>query len=353
MKENYKDVYSREIERILVHIPRLEKIKNSNILVSGCTGMLCSVVVDILLYLNLTRNYSIKVFLAARNKSRVAERFAFWGMEYDFIEYDATKYETIEVNAKLNYIIHGASNASPKVYVNEPVETMLANSLGTKVLLDLALDNAARFLYVSSSEVYGKKDTSNPYKETDYGYIDILNPRSCYPTSKRFAETLCASYSVENNVDTVIVRPGHIYGHTITATDDRASAQFTRSAVHGEDIIMKSKGLQLRSYCHVLDCASALLCVLINGERNTAYNISNPNSVVTISQMAEALSKAGDVKILFDTPSEQESKGFNLMDNSALDSSRITELGWRGEYTMQGGADITIALLSAWDGADS
>ena len=350
MNDNYINLYSREIDKILVHIPNVEKLKNASVLVSGCTGMLCSAVVDVLLYLNAVRNYSINILLAGRDRARVDARFAYWKKEYTFVDYDATAYKSINADLNLDYVIHGASNASPKAYVKEPVETMLANSIGTKVLLDLARVCDARFLYVSSSEVYGKKESNKPYHENDYGYVDILNPRSCYPTSKRFAESLCSSYAAEHDVDTVIVRPGHIYGHTITASDDRASAQFTRSAVRGEDIIMKSTGAQLRSYCYVLDCASALLCVLLNGEKNNAYNISNPNSVVTIRMMAEALAKAGKVRILIDVPNEEEVKGYNLMDNSALDSQRITDLGWSGEYTMQSGADITVSLLSAMYG---
>lgn len=116
-----------------------------------------------------------------------------------------------------------------------------------------------RLLYVSSSEVYGNKTGNQPYKEKDYGYVDILNQRACYPSAKRAAETLCTAYGQEYGLDTVIVRPGHIYGPTITETDSRASAQFTQNAIEGEDIVMKSAGMQMRSYCYVLDCAYPIL----------------------------------------------------------------------------------------------
>lgn len=350
VNNRYIEFYSSEIEKVLAHIPNIDKLRNSSILISGSTGMLCSAVVDVLFYLNVSRDYNIKLYLAGRSKERIDSRYIMWSYEYSFVEYDANRYVNLEIDYPLDYIIHGASNASPAAYVNEPVETMLANSIGTKVLLDLAKRKQAKLLYVSSSEIYGKKDNSDSYKENDYRFIDILNPRSCYPTSKRFAETLCSSYCAEYDIDTVIVRPGHIYGHTIIDKDDRASAQFTRSAVRGENIVMKSLGAQLRSYCFVLDCASATLCVLINGECGRAYNISNPNSLVTIRQMAEAIARAGNVQIIIDAPSSQEVKGYNLMDNSALDSTELERLGWCGEYTMKQGAEVTIKLIKLMNG---
>ena len=88
---------------------------------------------------------------------------------------------------------------------------MLANLYGLDSLLKVAVKNkGCRLLYISSSEIYGKKDENTPYNETDYGYVDILNPRACYPSAKRAAETLCVSYGVQYGVDFVIARPGHI-----------------------------------------------------------------------------------------------------------------------------------------------
>lgn len=119
--------------------------------------------------------------------------------------------------------------------------------------------------------------------------MDILNQRASYPSAKRASETLCIAYGIEYGVDTVIVRPGHIYGPSITESDSRASAQFTRNVVAGKDIVMKSAGTQVRSYCYTLDCASAVLTVLLNGQTGNAYNISNKNSICTISDIAQFL----------------------------------------------------------------
>ena len=194
--------------------------------------------------------------------------------------------------------------------------------------------------------MYGQKKEKRPFFESDYGFVDVLNPRACYPSSKRAAETMCAAYHEEFGVDFVVVRPGHIYGPTITDTDSRASAQFTRKAKAGEDIVMKSAGLQLRSYCYTLDCASAILTVLLKGGCGEAYNISNPQSVVTISELAECMAKAAGVNVVFEQATVQESKSYNMMDNSSLDSSKLEKLGWNGCYNLEKGIVSTIKYFS-------
>ena len=339
---NYCEEYWQDVQLVSKQIPNIENLYGSTILITGATGMICSAVAEVLFYLNKEKSANIQIVLAGRNKDRMKERFYCFeeGKDYIFIQYDATSDNPL--NIKADYIIHGASNADPGKFAKEPVETMLANFIGLNTLLKSALDNKTkRLLYISSSEVYGRKEEKRPYKEDDYGFVDILNPRASYPSSKRAAETLCAAYSAEYGLDTVIVRPGHIYGPTITNSDSRASAQFTRKAKAGEDIIMKSAGSQLRSYCYTLDCASAILTVLIHGKKGEAYNISNPNSIVTIREMAEALAKAGNVSIVFENPSDIEKKSYNLMENSSLESSKLKKLGWHALYDIIDGANAT------------
>ena len=108
---------------------------------------------------------------------------------------------------------------------------------------------------------------------------------------------------------------------------------------------MKSPGTQLRSYCYVLDCVSAMVTVLLNGQAGSAYNISNPNCVVTIRQMAEAFAKAGGRNVVFDNPTDAERKGYNLMDNSALDASALEELGWQGIFSLEDGVKATLDAM--------
>ena len=227
----------------------------------------------------------------------------------------------------------------------------MSNIIGLKALLDLAAENkGSRLLFVSSSEVYGNRerfsyDAGGEIAEDEYGYVDILSSRSCYPSGKRAAESLCASYIDEYGVDAVIVRPGYIYGPTINPTDSRASAAFTLDAAAGRDIIMKSKGEQLRSYCYMLDCASALLSVLLSGECGEAYNISNKDSIVTIRDVAECLAKVSGVKVVFEIPTDEEKKSFNPMKNSVLDATKLQNLGWKAHFGLDEGIKRTLRFL--------
>ena len=339
-------IYQKDISKVIMNVPDIEKLKGKRILVTGATGLICSAVVDILFQLNLVNDFCMSIFLAGRSGSRIKERFPYKkeGEDYTFIEYDSTYSRSVE--GCFDYIIHGASNADPRRIINEPVETLLSNVVGLKCLLDnIVCNHCGRLLYVSSSEVYGNKNSNTPFSESDYGFVDILNPRACYPVGKRAAESLCASYGNEYGVDFVICRPGHIYGPTITMGDSRASSQFPRDIVSGKDIIMKSEGRQMRSYCYVLDCASAILTIMLNGVSNNAYNISNKNSVCSIREMAEAFAFSGNKKIVYELPTELECKSYNMMNNSSLNATKLEALGWKAEFSMSEGAKHTIDIL--------
>lgn len=343
----YSKQYIDDIKAVLENINNLKNLYNQKILITGATGMICSSIVDILFYLNSNLNANIKIILAGRDKKRLIKRFSLYScdIDYFFLEYDATKNQDINLN--VDYIIHGASNANPSSYVKQPVETILANITGLDVLLRLARKvNPKKLVFISSSEVYGRIDGKKDLEEGNYGLIDILNLRACYPNSKRLAETLCIAYAEEYDINVTIARPGHIYGPTITLQDDRASAQFTKFSMSKQDIIMKSSGLQLRSYCYVLDCASAILTILLNGENGNAYNISNKKSIVSIRNVAEEFSKSSGVSLKFENASDYEKKGYNMMDNVCLKSDKLEKLGWKAIFDLKTGVDHTLELMN-------
>lgn len=308
----YCKLYQDDIKRVTDCIVNRQKLFSKRILITGASGLIGSAVADVLLYLNKEEQAGNQIILAGRNKERIINRFNIFneGVDYEYVHYDATKGFDERITA--NYIVHGASNADPKKVSAQPVETMLSNIIGINALFAHSSETS-RLLYISSSEVYGKKEDHDPYKEEEYGFVDILNPRASYPSSKRAAETLCAAYAKEHGRDFVIVRPGHIYGPTATKSDSRASSIFPYEVIAGENIVMKSAGAQLRSYCYCLDCASAILSVLTSGVSGNAYNISNKNSVVTIRQMAEAFAKAGNKDVVFEVPTAEEKASYNLM----------------------------------------
>lgn len=343
--------YDDDLRTALASIPDASRLHGTRILVTGATGLICSSVVDLLLLLNREQDAGITVYVAGRSEQDAVDRFAGGSSDAGgvvFVPYDATSSEPIEVGAELDYIIHGASNANPAAYMKLPVETMLANIVGLSAMFDLArATSAGRLLYISSSEVYGQKEGNLPFGENDFGYLDILNQRAGYPSSKRAGESLCVAYGMEYDIDSVIVRPGHIYGPAIRSSDNRVSAEITRRAVAGEDIVLKSPGEQLRSHCYSLDCASAILTVLLDGERANAYNISNPHSLSTIRELAEAVARAGGVQLVFDLPVGADTVTHNLMANSSLASDKLEALGWTPAFDLEHGVDRMMDVLKA------
>ncbi len=333
-------------EDFISRIVSASRLKECSVMVTGATGLIGSAVLDILIYLNENKNYEMNLYVAVRTPDNAKKRFKpFYRKPYfHIIYYDAN--QPVNYEFPVDYIIQAASNADPAAIQEFPVETLMSNVYGVRQILEYSRKNQIRrVLFISSSEVYGVNTTGTPFKETDYGAVDILNPRASYPMGKRAAETLCVSYAEEYDLDTVIVRPGHIYGPTITEKDSRASAQFTRKALAGENIVMKSEGLQLRSYCYAYDCASAILTVLLNGNSGTAYNISNKDSIISIRDIATLFAEKGNTQLIFEVPTDKERAGYNLMDMSALDASALEQLGWQAVADAPKGVEMTLELM--------
>lgn len=334
--------YFDDLKKISQTIEYIEKLRNKSFFITGCNGLICSALIDLLIILNDSEELNIQIYLATRNIEKTKNRFPINEKKYlKLFEYDAIR--DFSISDKVDFFIHGASNSNPSLYYYSPIETMNGNIIGISNILRQAKKINSRVLYISSSEVYGLLDKQNePIKENQYGYIDFLNPRSSYAMAKRTSESLCAFYSSEYNVDTVIVRPGHIYGPTALSSDNRVASQFLFDVLESKQIVLKSKGEQIRSYTHCFDCATAILCVLINGNSGEAYNISNSSSIVSIREMANEFARQGNVKLKFEIKENTGNKLFNPMNNSSLDSTKLESLGWKGFYDLRLGIMNTI-----------
>ncbi len=338
--------YLSDLKKVVEETPLLDFFTNKSVLITGASGLVCSPIVDLLLTNNEINNAETIIYVAGRPQDNVLRRFN----KYTYskwlvsVDYDATK--EITFNVDCDFIIHGASNAHPKAIADFPVETMLDNFKGMYELLEYAhRKHVKRSLYISSSEIYGQKKSMEPFNENEFGYIDLQNPRNSYSVGKRATETLCASYSKEYGTETVIVRPGHIFGPTASLYDNRISSAFAFDAANGRNLVMKSDGSQIRSYCYMLDSASAILTVLVKGENGEAYNISNPNSIISIREIAELYSKYGGVKLDIAEPSVNEKNAFNPMQNSSLNSDKLLALGWRGLFDANEGVEHTVQII--------
>ena len=152
--------------------------------------------------------------------------------------------EPVALDEPIHFIVHAASQASPKYYGTDPVGTLSANVLGTYHLLNLAATHRVEaFLFFSSGEVYGQVAPERiPIRETDYGYLDPTDVRSCYGESKRMGETMCVAWAHQFGVPAKIVRPFHTYGPGMRLDDGRVFADFVADIVHDRDIVLKSDG---------------------------------------------------------------------------------------------------------------
>ncbi len=340
-------LWIKDLDTVLPVLPELSRLGGQNVMITGAAGLICSAVTDTLIRYNETHDNKIQIYAAGRSKQKIIDRFGeFFERDYfHFVQYNSYRSDN-DFPFIADFIIHGAANSSPKKIIEEPVETMLGNFMGIKYLLDFARESRSeRVLYISSSEVYGKKSKEEASQEQDYGYIDILMPRNSYSIGKQAAEALCASYADEYGINTVIVRPGHIYGPTANKTDDHISSAWAYDVAMGKDIVMKSDGAQIRSYVYCLDCASAILKIMLCGQKGKAYNVSNPDSVISIKEMAQILCNAGGVELRMGVANDEEKKRFNPMSNSSLNSTSLIELGWRGCFDAETGFNNTVKIL--------
>lgn len=324
-------MYTEDIIKAAASNLPWEKFCGKRILVTGATGLIGSAIIDIM----MARKENYDIYALGRNKNRAEKRFFNYIKNpfFHFIQHDITKPLPTETN--FHYIIHAASDANPIAYGTNPIGIMKANIMGTDNLLSYGLSHhLEKLIFVSSGDVYGEGD-GRIFTEDYSGYVDPLNVRSCYTSSKRAAETLCVAYAHQFGLDVSIVRPSHTYGPYFTESDTRCYAQFIRNALQNENIVMKSSGEQYRSWCYVVDCALGILYVALKGEKGEAYNVADENGNVTIRQLAEMIAEIAKKKVVVELPTEIELRGFNPVSKSCFDTTKLRSLGWSPNSTMK------------------
>ena len=322
-----------------------EKLKGKNILVAGANGMIASALVESLLACDSKHGLSMKIYAMCRSKEKAERRFAsYLGKDaLHFLFQDVA--EEFPKDLVINYIIHAASSAYPEAMNSVPADIMKANLFGTVNLLDYCrLNKKTRFLYVSSSEVYGENfEGVDMFRENMSGSLNFARFRACYPESKRASETLTLSYIKQYGVDAVIVRPAFVYGKDINLDNTRADVYFLRQVLNNENIVMHSEGTQIRSYCYVKDCVSAMIYVLLKGECGEIYNIGDEECVVTLRQYAEKLAEIGGVKVITDMGTRPKDTVLLKTTRMVLDTTKLRNLGWFPKYDLETGIHDLLA----------
>lgn len=342
-------LYISDLESVINEPLQWDEMDNNSVLLTGANGLISSFFVDCLMARNRIYGSNISIFALCRNKEKAERRFREYLDDGNFRLIIQDVCDPLGLEERFDYIIHAASNAHPLAFATAPVETMKANIVGVMNLLEYARKyNPKKFMFISSAEIYGQNNSGDKGLKEDYcGYIDCSDPRAAYPESKRVSETLCAGYSKQYGINTVVARPWYIYGPTMIDDNTKADAQFIRNAVNGNNIVMKSAGMQLRSYCYVSDMALAMFYILLRGENGNAYNIANRNCTVTIKEFAETLANIANVKVVYENPSDVEKSGYSAVGNGILDADKLENLGWRAKVDLHRGLSTALRILKS------
>jgi UDP-glucuronate decarboxylase len=322
-------------------------LARATMVVSGAAGFLPAYMVETVLALNDRRERKpTQVIGLVRSLKRARDRFRGHEGRADLvlIEHDISR--PLPDLPAADFIVHAASNASPKYYRPDPVGTIAANVAGTEHLLRLAHERQAkRFLYFSSSEIYGPTPARVPTREMDFGPLDCLNVRSCYAESKRLGETLCVAWQEQFGVAATIVRPFHTYGPGMRLDDGRVFADFVRDVVEGRPIILKSDGRATRAFCYLADATSGFFAALLRGRAGQAYNIGNDGAEISIGGLADLLVELFPEKRL-SVARQMRAAGDpylpSALERSCPDISLARELGWQPTTTLADGFRRTV-----------
>lgn len=339
-----------DIEKIVSTAPvDWEIFYGKRVLITGASGFLPAYLVETLLYLNKTRGLDIQVTALVRSRENYERRFAHHldNLNLTVLVQDVSK--PIRLALPHHFIIHAASQASPKYYGVDPVGTLSANVLGTMQLLELARNHPViSFMYFSSGEVYGETQ-SIPTKESDYGYIDPTSVRSCYAESKRMGENMCVSWYAQYQVPTKIVRPFHTYGPGMRLDDGRVYADFVRDIIEDRPIVVKSEGTASRAFCYLADATAGFFTVLLKGENGVPYNVGNSQAEISVMDLANllvGLFPEKQLKVIKENIQATSEYLQSPIRRNCPDISRINSLGWEPKTSLTDGFKRTIRSYS-------
>lgn len=327
----------------IIHDNDMEKLRNKTFLVTGASGMIGSYIAYVLKTLNDTLNMNIHIILNVRNKSKLNNIFLN-DKNVEIIIQDVT--DKFNIERGIDYIIHAASPASPKIMKDYPFETNAANTIGTYNTLMLAKEKNANYLFISSREIYGEPtiDVSVFTEDGPLGQVNSLIPRNGYAEGKKAAENMCVSMHEEYGINTKIVRLAHTYGPGMSINDGRVQADFLNNVINNQDIIMKSDGSGVRTYTYISDAINGIFKVLLSSN-DIVYNISDDKEI-TIKELALVLvSLSQNSKLVMNIDKSLE-KGSASFKRGILSNEKITnELNWHPKYNVYEGFKRTIEYL--------
>lgn len=321
-----------------------EALSGSVVMVTGATGLIGSMFVRCVNALNI----GVTFILPIRDLKKAEVLFE--GISDSVINLIPLDSEIINNgNLKCDYIVHCASPTNGSYMSAHPVETFNTSVDYTKHLLEYSLKCKIKgMVYLSSIEYYGQIFDNEPVTEDMMGFIDHCSSRNSYALGKQAAEYLVFAYAKEYGVPVKTARLTQTFGAGISPTDNRVFAQFARSVVKGETIVLHTNGQSAKPYCYLTDCIAALVYILIMGDSGEAYNVATPNTFVSIRELANIFGRFSnlDNAIKSDLSSQH---GYAPETRVNLDSTKLQRLGWKPKHSLDEMVERLIEFVKTSD----
>lgn len=309
------------------------ELQNKTILITGATGLIGKTLVKLLFQANNLYDLNLRLICLVRNKQKARALFK----DINIVTYYFYQMGVVNISEKADYIVHAASMTQSQDFIKRPVDVIHTTIDSVNYLLEYAKEKRiSAFVYLSTMEVYGQIQLDRKITEEDYGYMDSMSIRNSYPLGKKLAENLCLSYSTQYNVPTRVARLTLTFGLDVDTSDNRVFAQFIRSAINGEDIVLHTEGKTCRDYIHTLDAVMGILYILLKGSNGEAYNVANSSAYCSIREMAELIaqkSKDAQSRVVVSPPNKELLSSYAPEVKINLDTSKLERLGWKPNFS--------------------
>jgi len=329
-------------------------LKNKTILISGATGLVGGALCRTLLYLSRTQALDIKLLLPVR--SMESAKTDLYGVldRREVLAFECDLKTKIDYDGGIDYIVHAASPTASKEFTARPASVLTDTLLANMALLELAKENQpAMYIYVSSMEAFGVTEKSeHALSESEIGKVDLSSVRSCYPEGKRVNELMTLCTAKEYGINALSVRLAQTFAAGVRKSENRVFAQFIRSALAGEELVLHTKGMSVGNYLHLADCAGALITLLKNGTSGETYTAVGDNCSLRIRELAQCVSDTvcgGASKVVFDIPEDIARLPYAPDTEMRLSNAKLKATGWQPAFGIK---DAILSLAKDFQEAD-